>query len=118
MTSPLRPRFDRDLVHRFGIVAVLLLISVVLAATTDSFATASNLTNVARQVSINGILAVGVTFVLLTGGVDLSLGSVVALSGVVCALNAQPGEHALWVPITLGVLTGGACGLGCSCCGC
>ena len=111
MNSALRPRFDRDLVHRFGIVAVLLLISGVLAATTDSFATASNLTNVARQVSINGILAVGVTFVLLTGGVDLSLGSVVALSGVVCALNAQPGEHALWVPIVLGVLTGGACGL-------
>jgi len=111
MTSNLRYRFDRELVHRFGIVAVLLLISVALAATTDSFATASNLTNVARQVSINGILAVGVTFVLLTGGVDLSLGSVVALSGVVCALNAQPGEHSLWVPIALGVLTGGACGL-------
>jgi len=51
MTSNLRSRFDRELVHRFGIVAVLLLISVALAATTDSFATASNLTNVARQVS-------------------------------------------------------------------
>ncbi len=111
MITALRRRLDRQLLHRFGIVGVLLLISGLLAATTDSFATASNLTNVARQVSINGILAVGVTFVLLTGGVDLSLGSVVALSGVVCALNAQPGEHALWVPIALGILTGGACGL-------
>ena len=111
MTSNLRSRFDRELVHRFGIVAVLLLISVALAATTDSFATASNLTNVARQVSINGILAVGVTFVLLTGGVDLSLGSVVALSGVACATFAHPGDHSVFVPIAVGLLTGAACGL-------
>ena len=41
MTSNLRSRFDRELVHRFGIVAVLLLISVALAATTDSFSTSS-----------------------------------------------------------------------------
>jgi len=111
MNPPPRPRLDRNLVHRFGIVAVLLIISGLLAATTDSFATAANLTNVARQVSINGILAVGVTFVLLTGGVDLSLGSVVALSGVACALFAHPGEHALIVPLAVGLLTGGACGL-------
>ena len=111
MNPARRLTLDRNLVHRFGIVAVLLLISGLLAAATDSFATASNLTNVARQVSINGILAVGVTFVLLTGGVDLSLGSVVALSGVVCALFAHPGEHALLVPIGMGLLTGGLCGL-------
>ena len=44
-----------------------------------------NLINLLRQISINGILAVGVTYVLLTGGVDLSLGSLVALTGVVAA---------------------------------
>jgi len=52
-----------------------------------------------------------VTFVLLTGGVDLSLGSVVALSGVVCALFAHPGDHPLFVPIGMGLLTGVLCGL-------
>lgn len=45
-----------------------------------NFLNVTNLVNLLRQISINGILAVGVTFVLLTGGVDLSLGSVVALS--------------------------------------
>jgi len=104
-------RLDRNLLHRFGIVAVLLVIAAALSATTESFATASNLTNVARQVSINGILAVGVTFVLLTGGVDLSLGSVVALSGVTCALFAHPGQHPVAVPIAVGLLTGALCGL-------
>jgi inositol transport system permease protein len=111
MKAPSTLRFDRSLAHRLGIVLVLLLIAALLAGLTDTFGTAANLTNVARQVSINGILAVGVTFVLLTGGVDLSLGSVVALSGVTCALFAHPGQHALAVPIVVGLLTGGLCGL-------
>ena len=60
---------------------------------------------------MRGILAVGVTFVLLTAGVDLSLGSVVALSGVACATFAHPGDHPVFVPIAVGLLTGAACGL-------
>jgi len=107
MTALTPPTLDRNLLHRLGIVAVLFVIAGLLSVLTDSFATASNLTNVARQISINGILAVGVTFVLLTGGVDLSLGSVVALSGVVCALF----DHPLFVPIGMGLLTGVLCGL-------
>ena len=105
------PALDRNLLHRFGLLLVILLVGLALSLSTDTFLSVANFTNVARQVSINGILAVGVTFVLLTGGVDLSLGSVVALSGVVCALFAHPGEHALLVPIGMGLLTGGLCGL-------
>ena len=99
--------------HRFGILLVLLAVGLGLSLATESFLTVSNLTNVARQVSINGILAVGVTFVLLTGGVDLSLGSVVALSGVVCATFAHPSGdgHPLFLPVAAGLLTGAACGL-------
>jgi len=106
-------RLDRSLQHRFGILLVLLAVGLGLSLATESFLTVSNLTNVARQVSINGILAVGVTFVLLTGGVDLSLGSVVALSGVVCATFAHPSAdgHPLFLPVAAGLLTGAACGL-------
>ena len=102
---------DRNLLHRFGLLLVILLVGLFLSLSTDSFMSVTNLTNVARQVSINGILAVGVTFVLLTGGVDLSLGSVVALSGVACATFAHPGDHSVFVPIAVGLLTGAACGL-------
>jgi inositol transport system permease protein len=102
---------DRNLLHRFGLLLVILLVGLFLSLSTDSFMSVANLTNVARQVSINGILAVGVTFVLLTGGVDLSLGSVVALSGVACATFAHPGNHSVFVPIAVGLLTGAACGL-------
>jgi len=105
------PNLDRNLLHRFGLLFVILLVGLGLTLTTDTFLSVANLTNVARQVSINGILAVGVTFVLLTAGVDLSLGSVVALSGVACATFAHPGDHSVIVPITVGLLTGAACGL-------
>ena len=105
------PVLDRNLLHRFGLLFVILLVGLALSLTTDAFLSVANLTNVAKQVSINGILAVGVTFVLLTAGVDLSLGSVVALSGVACATFAHPGEHSVFVPIAVGLLTGASCGL-------
>ena len=105
------PTLDRNLLHRFGLLLVILLVGLGLTFTTDTFLSVANLTNVARQVSINGILAVGVTFVLLTAGVDLSLGSVVALSGVACATFAHPGDQPVFVPIAVGLLTGAACGL-------
>ena len=102
---------DRNLLHRFGLLLVIFIVGLALSLLTDTFLSVANFTNVARQISINGILAVGVTFVLLTAGVDLSLGSVVALSGVACATFAHPGDHSVFVPIAVGLLTGVACGL-------
>jgi inositol transport system permease protein len=75
-----------------------------------AFLTLPNLVNLARQISINGILAVGVTFVLLTGGVDLSLGSVVALAGVIAAYCAQPPLASPLGPVLAAVAAGAACG--------
>jgi ribose/xylose/arabinose/galactoside ABC-type transport system permease subunit len=108
-------RFDalgalRRLLRRFGILIALLLIGAMLTAATPNFLTANNLMNIAQQISINGMLAVGVTFVLLTGGVDLSLGSVVALAGVIAASFAHPDSYPVAVPILMGILTGMACG--------
>ena len=53
------------------------------------FRTERNIMNVLRQVSIIGILAVGMTFVILTAGIDLSVGSMVAFTGIVCAATAK-----------------------------
>ncbi len=95
---------------QFGIVLALFATCTVLALLCPQFLGMANLTNVVRQVSINGILAVGVTFVLLTGGVDLSLGSVVALTGVAAAHLAHPGDFPLAIPVMAGLLAGAACG--------
>jgi len=96
--------------QRFGILIALALVGAMLTAATPTFLTTANLINVARQISLNGILAVGATFVLLTGGVDLSLGSVVALAGVIAAGFAHPGNYPVAVPILMGILAGTACG--------
>ena len=63
----------------------LLLVSAAMAATTDHFFSADNLVNIARQVSINAIIAVGMTCAILSGGIDLSVGSVMALTGTLTA---------------------------------
>jgi inositol transport system permease protein len=100
----------RSWLARYGLVIALLILGVALAIRLPGFFTGTNLLIVARQISINGILAVGVTFVLLTGGVDLSLGSVVALAGVVAAGFAHPGDWPLAMPVAMGVLAGMLCG--------
>lgn len=95
-----------DYVRKFGMLAAFLLICLLLSLVTPSFFSLQNMTIVLRQVSINGILAIGVTFVIIAGGIDLSLGSVVALAGVVAAIFAHPGEHALLFPIIMAILVG------------
>ena len=95
---------------RYAIFIALALECIVLAMATDSFLTANNLTNVVRQNAFPAIIAAGMTFVILTGGIDLSVGSVVALSGVLCA---DAIVHGWGIPaaILLGVATGLAVGL-------
>src|SRR5437899_12204820 len=73
------------IVSRYAIFVALLIECVVLSAMSDSFLTVGNLSNVLRQNAFTSILAAGMTFVILTGGIDLSVGSVVGVTGVVCA---------------------------------
>lgn len=71
--------------REFGVFCALILIVILLSLFTENFLSTSNLLNVLRSVSVNGIIACGMTFVVLTGGIDLSVGSIVAVSGVVAA---------------------------------
>ncbi|MCC7443060.1 MAG: hypothetical protein IT285_15610, partial [Bdellovibrionales bacterium] len=65
-----------------SLIALLALMAVLAVLTEGTFLTARNLTNLSRQVAINGILAVGMTYVIILRGIDLSVGSVVALAGI------------------------------------
>jgi len=67
-----------------GILGLLIAVCVVTAVLSDSFLTGYNLENLVRRSALFGILSIGVAFVIITGGIDLSIGSVVCLSG--CAL--------------------------------
>ncbi|CAH2777862.1 MAG: D-xylose ABC transporter, permease protein XylH [uncultured Paraburkholderia sp.] len=73
----------------------LLVVCIVMVFASDSFLSAANIENVLRQVSINAIIAVGMTCVILTGGIDLPVGSVMALSGTLAAGLMVAGMNAL-----------------------
>lgn len=89
----------------------LVVLTVALALADPTFHTARNLSNVARQVTIVGIIGVGMTMVILIAGIDLSVGSVVGVAAVVVTLLMQYGLPAwIAVPVTL-VLVGGLIGL-------
>lgn len=97
------------------VIAFVLLIVVVDALTHGDFLTAGNLTNVLRQITYNAIVAVGQTFVIITAGIDLSVGSLIEMTGVVMAQFANAvGWHgaALVVATTVvGVLVGALAGV-------
>lgn len=95
---------------KYGIYFAFLLLTGILAIISPPFLTPSNVINILRQISVNGIIAVGMTMVIITAGIDLSIGSVVALSAVIATTYAHPGEYPLIVPLTLGLLAGLACG--------
>ncbi|WP_284948054.1 ABC transporter permease [Acidisoma cladoniae] len=96
---------------RYSLVIILALFVITLAVSNKSFLTVSNMNVILIQVAANALLATGATFVILTGGIDLSVGSIVGLSGVVGALIAQDdGALTFSEAVALGILAGGAIG--------
>ena len=90
----------KTLFQRYAIYFVLIFEIIFFAFASDVFFTIRNALNVLRQVSIVGIMAVGMTFVILTGGVDLSIGGVTACVGVICAKMMLAGIHPVIAIIT------------------
>ncbi|BDH62835.1 sugar ABC transporter permease [Lysinibacillus sp. PLM2] len=85
MENPVKPEVDKKatwkkIISKFGSLLALLILVLVLSFATDKFFTVNNLMNIARQSSINALLAVGMLLPILTAGIDLSVGSILALS--------------------------------------
>lgn len=103
-----------SLLSDYGIVAVFLLFCAVLSVVSPYFLTGQNIFNLLRQVSVNGLLSIGMTFVILTGGIDLSVGSVLAFGGVVAASLASSAfggkVHPLFISLGAALLAGTALG--------
>ena len=78
---------------RYGIYFAFVLLTGYLAITSPYFRTFSNFENILQQISVNGIMAVGMTLVIITGGIDLSVGSVLALSAVVATSCVSSTHH-------------------------
>ena len=106
----LRQNFLAHYGRQLGTLSGLLALALVLWVLTPHFLTVSNLLNIAEQATIIAIVAVGMTFVIITGGIDLSVGSVLAFAGVVMA-SALHGGRPLPLALTVGLGVGLVCGL-------
>ncbi|WP_328581817.1 ABC transporter permease [Streptomyces sp. NBC_00370] len=108
-TAPaLRERLASQ-VQRRGALAVLVLVVVIASATSDTFPTWSNISGILGSNAFIWLLALGMTFVIITGGIDLSVGSMYALGGVLGAYGAHTGGT--WLAILLPLAVGATWGL-------
>ncbi|WP_342048256.1 ABC transporter permease [Bacillus sp. OTU530] len=98
------------ILNKYGIVFIFIAMCILMSILSPAFLNVNNLINVVRQISFIGIVAMGMTMVIITTGVDLSPGSVIALVSVVAASYAHPGEYPLFVPLLIGMAIGAAAG--------
>ena len=113
LAGPKRKDLRGSLIQLAGMLPVLILICILFAVLTPNFLTENNIINVVRQASINIVLAAGMTFVILTGGIDLSVGSVLGLTAVIAVVVSLVPSFswaaipaALLAGLVIGVLTG------------
>jgi ribose transport system permease protein len=113
LATPKRKDLRGSLIQLAGMLPVLILICILFAVLTPNFLTENNIINVVRQASINIVLAAGMTFVILTGGIDLSVGSVLGLTAVIAVVVSLVPSFswaaipaALLAGLVIGVLTG------------
>lgn len=110
----------RAFIRKYAIVLIFIAMFIAMALLTDAFLSPRNLLNIVRQISVVGLIAIGVTMVIITTGIDLSSGSVLALAAVIVAsLAQQPDWHdakfpglqlPVLVPILASLIVGAACG--------
>jgi ribose transport system permease protein len=98
------------IMRSYGIVIAFLIICVLMTILSPVFLTVTNILNVVRQTSIFGVMAIGMTFVILTGGIDLSVGSILAVAGAIAAGMLKGGAGIVPV-VLLALIIGVGCGL-------
>jgi ribose/xylose/arabinose/galactoside ABC-type transport system permease subunit len=106
--APKPKKSSFSIIRRQGMVVIFIVICIVAYLLTPDFLTLGNIRNVLRQVSIIGLLAAGETFVILIGGIDLSIGALVSLTGCIAA-GFQ--GHGVFIGVLAGLLAGAAIGL-------
>ncbi|RVC20961.1 ABC transporter permease [Mesorhizobium sp. M7A.F.Ca.AU.002.02.1.1] len=100
-----KPKRNYNVLFGLTLLALLVLLWILLSVTTTSFASANNIANLLRQGSMIAIMAVGQTFVIITGGIDLSVGAVVGFATVVVAMMINAG-FPIWLAILVTLLVG------------
>ena len=105
-----KPKRNYNVLFGLTLLALLVLLWILLSVATTSFASGNNIANLLRQGSMIAIMAVGQTFVIITGGIDLSVGAVVGFATVVVAMMINAG-FPIWLAILVTLLVGVAIGM-------
>ena len=103
--------FDKKWIQTYMLIFIVIGLGVILSFISSNFLTVTNLLNVVRQIAVNGILAIGMTIVCLTGGIDLSVGSIVAFSGIIAAGLLRDTSYPIIVVVLAAIAVGAVCGL-------
>ena len=112
VSSPTQGKIDYfKLYERYGLFAILLLLGAVFTALNPNFFTLYNIQNIFKQSSINGLIAFGMTFVILLGCIDLSVGSILALVGFITSTLIVEFQVPSFIAIVLGLALGVGLGL-------
>jgi len=112
VTQAAEPKFNlSSFLAKYGTLIGLILIIILFTILKPAFLKPQSVIDLLRQASINGFLAIGMTFVILTGGIDLSVGSIVGAAGIYAALVAQNHDYPAFIPVLVGVLIGFSMGL-------
>lgn len=99
------------LLKKYGMLLILIGLVALMTALEPNFINSNNILNIVRQMAVIGIVAIGVTFVIITSGIDLSSGSVIALTSVIVAAFAQEGTYPLIVAVLVAIAIGAGTGL-------
>src|SRR5215510_10889313 len=91
MEAVINKKTFRQSLSKFQSLIALVILCLLISLLSDKFLTATNAWNVMRQISVNVCISVGMTFVILAGGIDLSVGSVLALCGAIAATLLKDG---------------------------
>lgn len=109
-TDTEKERRSSDAIQRLFAFAALIILFAGFSLASPYFFTFSNLVGILIATAVNGLLAVGVTFIIISGGIDLSVGTVMTLSSVMCAVSVTRWNLPVPLGVLIGILTGGLAG--------
>ena len=101
----------QEQMRRLISIASLIIIMLVFGLTSNSFFTQENLLSILRECSVNGIIAIGVTYVIITAGIDLSTGAIVGVTGMLCANLLYNSDMSAGMVVLISIVAGLVCGL-------
>jgi len=108
--APAKSRRDRIVLQRLLPFLSLIILFIVLTIASPNFFTTTNLSSVVRQTAVINIMALGMTMIIITGGIDLSVGAILAMGGLLGTMAMEKG-FSIPAGVLVGILTGLACGL-------